>query len=281
MCESPQKTSACCQPHQEACVNYSQVKQPAPVFTEPSNAVTQIKESDMKLKLLGVMTATALLGTVLATTSAAQPRGRGGFDGAPPPRGEMRGPLRGGDRGGPPGGARAAQPERFIERHDTDADGRVSEAEFVDGRMQHIDALFERRDRNGDGQISLDEQDAPRARPARAGRGPRAGAVDRPARPEIDRDAVTACVRETIADFDPRFDDELEDLFERVDSNGDGMLSLAEVSAAIEARAHELFARIDDNGDGYITEDEVEAQFEAQLNVRRVTQACIKEQLGG
>lgn len=234
----------------------------------------------MKLKMIGVMTATALLGTVLATTSVAQPRGRGGFDGTPPPRGEMPVPARGG-RGVSPGGApAAAQPERFIERHDTDADGRVSAAEFADERMQHIDEQFEHRDTNGDGVISLEEHAAPRGLPGRGGRGPRDDS-DRPARPEIDRDALIACVRETIADFEPRFDDELEDAFENVDTNGDGKLSLAEVSAAVETRAHDLFAHIDDNGDGYIVESEVEAHFAAQLNVRRVTQACIKEQPEG
>lgn len=235
----------------------------------------------MKLKTLAMMTATALLGTALATTSLAQPRSRGGFEGAPP-RGEMPGPARGGMRGGPPGGAAAAQPERFIERHDTDADGRVSEAEFADERLAHVDEQFERRDSNGDGVISLEEHEAPRGRGPRAsGERPARPAGDRPARPEIDREAVIACVRETIADFEPRFDDELEDAFENVDNNGDGELSLAEVSSAVEARANDLFARIDDNGDGYITESEVEAHFQAQLNVRRVTQDCVKEQLEG
>jgi Ca2+-binding EF-hand superfamily protein len=235
----------------------------------------------MKLKMIGVMTATALLGTVLATTSVAQPRGRGGFDGTPPPRGEMPGP-RGGMRGGPGGGEPAAQPERFIERHDTDADGRVSEAEFVDDRVKNVDELFERRDSDGDGVISAAEQEAPRGPAGRPGRGPGRGPrddSDRPARPEIDRDAVVACVRKTIADFDPRFDDELEDAFDNVDTNNDDKLSLAEVSAAVEARAHDLFDRIDSNGDGYIVESEVEAHFQAQLNVRRVTQECIKDQL--
>jgi hypothetical protein len=233
-----------------------------------------------KLKTLGILGATALLGTMLATTSVAQPRGRGGFD-APPPRGEMRGAEAARERGGAlRGGAVAAQPERFIERHDTDADGRVSAAEFVDERLGRIDEQFERRDTDGDGLISSDEQAAPRGLPGRPGRGPR-GDRERPEPPAIDREAVIACVRETIADYDPRFDDELEDIFDNVDTNGDGMLSLAEVSAAVEARADELFDRIDTNGDGYITEDEVEAHFQAQLNVRRVIQDCIKEQLAG
>ena len=230
----------------------------------------------MRTRMLGVLAVSSLLGAALTTPSFAQERQRG-FDG---PRGDLAGQMRAGPRGrgGP------AQPERFIERHDTDADGRVGEMEFVDDRLQNIDELFDRRDADGNGLISADEHDAPRGLRGRGARGERPALADRPeraARPEIDRDAVTACVRETIADYEPRFDNELDDIFEHVDTNGDDMLSLQEVSAAVEARAGELFDRIDDNGDGYITEDEVEAHFEAQLNVRRVVNACIKEQVTG
>jgi hypothetical protein len=227
-----------------------------------------MKVPNMKLKVLGIAV-TALLGTVLATASVAQPRGRGGFDG-PPPRGEMRGPQ---------AGARGASPERFIERHDTNADGRVSEAEFVDERLQNVDEQFERRDTNGDGVIAADEQ-APRGRPGRPGRGPRADR-ERPEPPAIDRDAITACVRETIAGYEPRFDDERDDVFANVDTNGDAKLSLTEVSAALEARAHERFEHIDSNGDGYVTEAEVEAQSAAQLAARRAMRDCIREQVQG
>lgn len=238
----------------------------------------------MKTKILGVLAVSALLGTALATTSFAQDRARGG---AEAPRGEAAAAARGeaavAARDGARGRGVTAQPARFIERHDTDADGRVSEMEFVDDRMQNIDEHFERRDANGDGLISADEHAAPRgvAPGGRAPRGDREGRDERPARPEIDREALVACVRQTIADYDARLDDELEDAFDRVDTNGDGKLSLAEVSTAVEARAHDLFARIDDNGDGYITEDEVAAHFAAQLNVRRVVKACIDKQLGG
>ncbi len=229
----------------------------------------------MKTKMLGILTiSAALLGTALSSLSVAQDRGRG-FDGQGPPRGAMRGPMR-----GAPGERRTeAQPERFIERHDTDADGQVSEMEFVDEHLQNVDELFDRRDANGDGLISDDEHDAPPlGRPGREPRGPRG---DRPDRPEIDREAVIACVRETVADYDPELDRPLEEIFDAVDTNGDGMLSLIEVSTALETRAHNLFARIDSDGNGYITEDEVAAHFEDQLNMRRVVAACVQEQLEG
>jgi hypothetical protein len=231
----------------------------------------------MKTRMLGIFAVSALLGAALATTSVAQDRQRG-FDG---PRGEARGPagqIRGRLRGGPRGRGAGAQPERFIERHDTDADGQVSESEFVDERLTRIDQLFERRDTDGDGLISAEEHDAPRGLRGRPGRAPRGERV-RAERPEIDRDAVAACVRETIADLEPRSNGERDEVFANVDSNGDDMLSLQEVSAAIEARAQDLFARIDGDGNGYVTEDEASAHFEAQLDLRRAATACVREQL--
>jgi Ca2+-binding EF-hand superfamily protein len=223
----------------------------------------------MKIKMLGILTASALLGATLATAGFAQERARG--IGA-----EMRArpaaPAVAARRAPAP----VASPVRFLERHDSDADGRVSVDEFVDEHLRDIDAVFERRDANGDGVISFDEHDAPRRhdRPERPDR-------PRPERPEIDREAVHECVRETIADYDPDLDRPLEELFDLVDTNGDGVLSLAEVSIALQERAHVLFARIDDDGDGYLSEAEVAAHFEEQLNLRRVIQACIDEQLGG
>src|SRR5687768_7459837 len=105
----------------------------------------------MKTKLLGIVVA-GLLGTALATTTIAQDRGRG-FDGA---RGAGAGEMRGGPMRRGPAAAIAAQPERFIEHHDADADGKVSASEFVDARLDEVDRLFDRRDDDGDGQISLE-----------------------------------------------------------------------------------------------------------------------------
>jgi Ca2+-binding EF-hand superfamily protein len=233
----------------------------------------------MKIKMLGILTVSAVLGTALASAGFAQERGRGI---GPDIRARPAAPLA--VRPEVPQAARraaapVASPVRFLERHDSDADGRVSADEFVDEQLSEIDAMFERRDANGDGVISLDEHDAPRVLPLprRNDRPDR----PRPERPEIDREALHACVRETIADYDPDLDRPLEELFDLVDTNGDGVLSLAEVSIALQERAHALFARIDDDGDGYLTEAEVAAHFEEQLNLRRVIQACIDEQLGG
>jgi Ca2+-binding EF-hand superfamily protein len=178
-------------------------------------------------------------------------------------------------RGGPRGAGQLAQPDRFIERLDTDADGQVSAAEFSEERLQRIDDMFEHRDTNGDGLISLEEHDAPRV-----GRGPmRADRRERmrEARPEIDRDALTACVRETIADYEPRFDEPMDDVFADLDTNGDNMLSLTEVTAALEARALAAFGRIDGDSNGFITEAEVTTHFEAQRAVGLAVRDCARE----
>jgi hypothetical protein len=234
----------------------------------------------MKTKMLGILTVSAaLLGTALSTTGVAQERGRG-FDGQRPDmRGQMRGPGRGGAmRGGPRGAGQLAQPEHFIERLDTNADGQVSAAEFTEERLQHIDDMFEHRDTNGDGLISLEEHDAPRAGPGQRGqmRADRHERV-RAARPELDRDAVTACVRETIADYEPRFDGQVEEVFADLDTNSDNMLSLTEVTAALEARAQAQFGRIDSDSNGFITEAEVTTHVEAQREAALAVRDCVKD----
>ncbi len=209
----------------------------------------------MNTRMLGILAIGALFSTVLVTTSLAQPRPRGGFD-----------------------GPRAVRPERFIELHDTDADGRVSENEFIDERLQRVVAQFERRDTNDDGLISADEQAAPRGLRDRPGLRPRR---ERSQPPALDRDAVTACILETIPDFEPRFDGEPEDRFDNADTDGDGMLGLQEVSTAVQAGASARFARIDGDGDGYVTADEAAAHAGAQRNLRQVANACAREELRG
>lgn len=203
----------------------------------------------MNTRMLGILAIGALFSTVLVTTSLAQPRPRGGFD---RPR------------------VAQLQPERFIERHDTNADGRVSESEFIDERLQRFIAQFERRDTNDDGLISADEQAAPRGSRDRPGLRPRR---ERSQPSALDRDAATACILETIPDFEPRFDN--------ADTDGDGMLGLQEVSTAVQAGASARFARIDGDGDGYVTEDEAAAHADAQRNLRQVANACAREQLRG
>ncbi len=169
--------------------------------------------------------------------------------------GEGAGPRSRG-RGRPGGNA-----ERILDRLDTDADGEISENEFVDVRLDRSDENFDRLDADGDGLISREEIERP----------------DRPDRPEIDRAAVIACVRETIADYDGTPD--LEDRFDNVDLNDDGFIDLFELSTAAEERAYVLFDRIDTNGDGFISLEELEESQEKELNLRRVIHDCIQEQL--
>lgn len=226
----------------------------------------------MNTRMLGVLAVSALLGGALATTSVAQERQRG-FDTR---NGDGAGLMRGRMRMARGPGAQLA-PGRFIARHDTDADGRVSEAEFIDLRLENVDRLFDRRDANDDGQISADEQDAPR----RGARGEARGRPERPAgaqRTEPDREALAACVRETIADFEPRADGDGESAFAAADANGDGLLGFQEASEAAQGRAQEQFARLDADGDGYVVADEVAAQARAQRELRRTLMACAREQ---
>ena len=154
---------------------------------------------------------------------------------------------------------------------DTDADGRVSSAEFIEGRLQQADHYFERRDTDGDGLIAADEYAIPRPRPER---GARAG------RPEIDEEALGACVRETIADFEPRRAGR-DDVLATADTDADGAVSLQELSAALEGHAQEQFSRLDADGDGYLTAEDAEAQREERQELRRVTRTCLRQQRAG
>jgi Ca2+-binding EF-hand superfamily protein len=86
-----------------------------------------------------------------------------------------------------------------------------------------------------------------------------------------------ACVRETIADFAPNADMDIEDRIENVDTDGNGTVTLAELSAGLATRAHETFARIDADDNGFITEAELQAQRQEQLDTARVVRDCVRE----
>lgn len=219
----------------------------------------------MKLTTIGLAGITTLISlAVMSAVIAAEPSDGGrrpAFEGG---RGPGPGP---GGMGGRFGNRRGPDPERQIEHLDANDDGLVSEEEFVDSRLARLNDMFERRDRNNDGLISLDEDQ----RPEHADR------PDRPNRPDIEREDVATCVRETITDFAPNADMDIEDRFENVDTDGNGSLTLAELSSALATRAHETFARIDADDNGFITEEELQAQREEQLETSRVVRDCIRE----
>lgn len=220
----------------------------------------------MKMKTMVTGMAAALVSiSLVAAVNAQEAGGDSGFSrrggeaglfGTDDARGDR------GDRGRGHGRHhRGRNVERAFERTDVNEDGVVDEIEFVDSRTRNIDGRFNRLDADDDGLLSRAESERER----------------RPGRPDIDREAVIACVRETIADYDP--ENRLEAVFDTIDTNDDGYVDQLELSAWLEARAHALFDRIDTDDDGFISLEEAEAAHEAAINLRRVIRACIDEQL--
>ena len=214
----------------------------------------------MKLKSLVVLSTTAILSAAMLPTATAQ-EGRPRF--SRDIESVQVSARRGGElihskqsryRRGRPGG----NPEKIIDRLDSNGDGFVDENEFIDGRLSRVDRQFDRKDENVDGLLS--EEEARRKRPDD--------------RPKIVREAVIQCVRETIADWEGP--GEVEDRFDAVDLDNDGFIDLVEQSLALEERAYALFDRIDSNDDGLISLEEVQASQDYQINVRRVVRTCIR-----
>lgn len=158
-----------------------------------------------------------------------------------------------------------------IERLDTDGDGRISRNEFLDGRLERVADMFERQDRDGDGLISIEDR-GPRGRGEGDDRG------NRPGRPGMDREALVACVQQSVAGFDPEDDEGRGPVPADADTDGDGFLSLSELSMALEARAIAAFDANDTNGDGYIDSDEIAARRAQMDAARDATRDCMRAQ---
>ncbi len=160
------------------------------------------------------------------------------------------------------------QDPRRAARGDADGDGRVSKAEFVDGRVQRLTAL----DANRDGSVSAEEMQA--GREAR-----RAEGADRMFA-RLDADGNGAITR---AEFDARRGDRAERRGEGRRGPGrrggmrrgvhEGMgaahgergpVAIAEA----QTRADAAFARMDVNGDGYLTAEDRQARGEQRRSRR-------------
>lgn len=209
----------------------------------------------MKLKPLLILGTSALLSAAILPAASAQDPGeqaRRSVDAI-----DVRPQRDDGNRHRPRPGRNL---QRVYDRLDTDHDGFVSDDEFVAARLARIDNKFERRDTDGDGLIS--EEEAERRR-------------HHGGHPGIDREAVIQCVREIVADWEgPQ---EVEDRFENVDLDGDGYIDLVELSIALEERAYVLFDRIDTNADGLVSVAEVQDFLDYQINLRRVIRHCIDQ----
>lgn len=125
--------------------------------------------------------------------------------------------------------------ERMIKRLDTNSDSKVSLDEF----QARMTTNFKTFDTNGDGQISADEMKAKR----QAFRDARKAWHE--AKSSKERDAALAQLREARPAMVPGMRPKA---FKRVDTDGNGSLSAAEVASASE----KMFKRRDKNGDGII-----------------------------
>lgn len=127
--------------------------------------------------------------------------------------------------------------ERMIKRLDTNSDSKVSLDEF----QARMTTNFRTFDTNGDGQISADEMKAKR----QAFRDARKAWHEAKAKEGKERDAALAQLREARPAMIPGMRPKA---FKRVDTDGNGSLSAAEVASASE----KMFKRRDKNGDGVI-----------------------------
>jgi Ca2+-binding EF-hand superfamily protein len=160
---------------------------------------------------------------------AAAPAALGEADQADAPRGKARklrspkdGKLRRGDRGEPrPRGRRGQALGQRLEKMDLDSDGKITEAEV----RQAANVLFTELDADADGSLAPDELPARQGGKARRG----SGGPGRGGR-----------------------------LLERADQDGNGALSLDELTAALLER----FEGCDSDGDGTVTAAELKAAAE-------------------
>ncbi|MBT4494523.1 MAG: hypothetical protein HOC70_14870 [Gammaproteobacteria bacterium] len=221
-----------------------------------------------KLKTI-VVPAVALAAAInLSPAFAAPPDGA--FDRSPDHAADRSGGRRGerkGDR------HRSGNPEvkasRIFNSLDTDENEVITLDEFIAKPLAKAETQFDRVDTDDDSLISLEEFLA-----THHDRGEGRGED----RPEIDHDAVRACVAEELDRDVPERPDR-ETRFGEIDTNGDGFVDYDEFVASKEAHATAKFNLIDEDADGGITEEELTAAIEAQHDIRRVHRDCVEEQL--
>jgi Ca2+-binding EF-hand superfamily protein len=182
-----------------------------------------------------------------------------------------------------------ARSDAMFRRLDWNGDGRLSLDEF----LQPARARFELADRDGTGTVSC----APPQQPANAmapgngshrrrgfggfrGRGALCAKDDlnkdgKVTRAELDKAVAVEFagagkgqsigMDQFYAIMVARYRDAAGKMFERMDSDHDGRLTLAEFSA----REEKLFARLDKNGDGVITRDELSSSRRGSHGMNR------------
>ncbi|MFB2549787.1 EF-hand domain-containing protein [Ensifer soli] len=133
--------------------------------------------------------------------------------------------------------SREARAMQMIERLDTNKDSKVS----LDEMKLHVADLFKAFDANGDGKVTKDEIKARQAAFREARKAVKDARATGGAALDEARAALQAARPAMLPGARPK-------MFDRVDTDRNGSLDAAEVTAAAEA----MFKRRDRNGDGVI-----------------------------
>ncbi len=142
---------------------------------------------------------------------------------------------------------------------DADGDGMVSQDEFLAARLARAERRFDRLDSDEDGQIT------------------EADLADRPEPPDVDREALRACIEETLGVELPERP-EPGSRFDAADLNGDGAITLDEALTNAESRAVERFMNLDENADGQLERSEVRRPLRRAARLRQARRQCLREQ---
>jgi hypothetical protein len=149
-------------------------------------------------------------------------------DQQPPPPGQ------GGPQGGP-GGGHHRPPPAFIGVLDANHDGVIDADELA-----NASAALKKLDKNGDGQLTMDELMAPPPRPGGTNGGPDHVRGQRPDGPPPGGKG------------DGKNRPPLPPIIAALDANGDGVIDASEL-----ANASAALKKLDKNGDGQLTMDEI------------------------
>ncbi|MEM7704741.1 MAG: hypothetical protein AAF358_04265 [Pseudomonadota bacterium] len=142
---------------------------------------------------------------------------------------------------------------------DADGDRMVSQDEFLAARLARAERRFDRLDRDDDGQIT------------------EADLADRPEPPDVDREALRACVEDALGIELPE-PPEPGSRFDTIDLNGDGAITLEEALTSAEDRAVERFMNLDENADGQLERSEVRRPLRRAARLRQARRQCLREQ---